>query len=87
MTLQSLEVYVWSLRNKKKSKNAEYRPVLHVFPNSNICERLFSGNKLVMSDQRKSMDPSTIETVTMLDQNSDLWDARRRSRVRSGGEA
>ena len=62
--------------SKKKSKNAEYRSVLHVCSNSNICERLFSGNKLVMSDQRKCMDPSTLETVTVLDENSDLWDAR-----------
>ena len=46
-------------RNKKKSKNGECRSVLHVNSNSNICERLFSGNKLVMSDQRKCMDPST----------------------------
>ena len=66
------------LRNvlAKKSKNAEYRPVLHVCSNRNICERLFSGNKLVMSDQRKCVDPSTLETVTVLDENSDLWDAR-----------
>ena len=54
-------------RSKKKSKNGEYRAVLHVSSNSNICERLFSGNMLVMSDQRKCMDPSTLETVTILD--------------------
>ena len=29
-----------------------------------------------MSDQRKCVDPSTLETVTVLDENSDLWDAR-----------
>ena len=44
-------------RSKKKSKNGEYRAVLHVSSNSNICERLFSGNKLVMSDQRNAWIP------------------------------
>jgi hypothetical protein len=29
-----------------------------------------------MNDQRKCMDPSTLEAITMLDENSDLWDAR-----------
>jgi hypothetical protein len=28
-----------------------------------------------MTDQRKCLDPSTLEMVTMLDENSDLWDA------------
>ena len=50
--------------------------MLHFSSNSSICERLFGGNKLVMSDQRKCMVPSTLETVTILDENSDLWDAR-----------
>ena len=31
--------------------------------------------KNVMTDQRKCMDPTTLEIVTMLDENSDLWDA------------
>ena len=43
--------------------------------NNNRCERFFSGTKLVMTDQRKCMDPSTLEMVTILDENSDLWDA------------
>lgn len=59
----------------KKQKKAEYRSVKHVASNSNRCERLFSGTKLVMTDQRKCMDPSTLEMVTMLDENSDLWSA------------
>jgi hypothetical protein len=29
-----------------------------------------------MIDQRKYMDPSTLEAITMLDENSDLRDAR-----------
>ena len=31
--------------------------------------------KNVMTDQRKCMDPTTLEMVTMLDENGDLWDA------------
>ena len=60
---------------QKKQKRADYRSVAHVASNNNKCERLFSGTKLVMTDQRKCMDPSTLEMVTMLDENSDLWDA------------
>jgi hypothetical protein len=56
-------------KRNKKAKNSEYRPVHHVASNSNRCERLFSGMKLVMNDQRKCMDPFTLE-------NSDFWDAR-----------
>jgi len=62
-------------RTQKKQKRADYRSVAHVASNNNRCERLFSGTKLVMTDQRKCMDPSTLEMVTMLDENSDLWDA------------
>ena len=62
--------------SKKNRRTPNTACVLHVCSNSNICERLFSGDKLVMSDQRKCMDPTTLETVTVLDENSDLWDAR-----------
>lgn len=62
-------------KSQKKQKRSEYRSTAHVASNSNRCERLFSATKLVMTDQRKCMDPSTLEMVTMLDENSDLWDA------------
>ena len=55
------------IRSKIKSKNAENRHVLHVSSNSNIGERLFIGYKL---------DPSSLETVTTLDQNSDIQGER-----------
>ena len=63
-------------RLRKRPRVAEYGSVKHVCNNSNKCERAFSGTKRVMTDQRKSMDPSTLEMVTMLDFNDDLWDAR-----------
>ena len=60
----------------KKQKRSEYRSVAHhVTNNSNRAERLFSGAKLNMTDTRKCMDPSSLEMVTMLDENSDLWSA------------
>jgi hypothetical protein len=62
-------------KHLKKLKRSEYRSVAHVANNSNRAERLFSGTKLFMTDQRKCMDPSTLEMATMLDENSDLWDA------------
>ena len=62
-------------KSQKKQKRADYRSVAHVASNNNKCERLFSGNKQVMTDQRKCIDPSTLEMVTMLDENSDMWDA------------
>jgi hypothetical protein len=37
--------------------------------------RLFSGTKR-MTDSRKHMDPSTLQTVIMLRTNNDLWDER-----------
>ena len=59
-------------RLQKKLKRSEYRSVVHVTNNSNTAERLFSGAKLMMTVNRKCMDPSTLEMVTILDKNSDL---------------
>ena len=59
----------------RKQKRSEYRSVAHVTNNSNRAERLFSGAKLNMTDTRKCMDPSSLEMVMMLDENSDLWSA------------
>ena len=39
-----------------------------------VCKRLlFSRTKLVMTDHRKLMDPSTLETLIMLRMNKELW--------------
>ena len=35
-----------------------------------------------MTDQRRSMDPSTLETILMLKLNKDLWDAQDIERIR-----
>jgi len=52
------------------------RSIRHLPRCNNICERLFSRTKLIMTDNRKSMDPSTLETIIMLRMNKDLWDER-----------
>ena len=44
-------------RLQKKLKRSEYRSVAHVTNNSNRTERLFSGAKLTMTDNRKCMIP------------------------------
>jgi len=54
----------------------ECKPVKHIIRVNNICERLFSRCKLIMTDNRKHMDPSTLETLIMLYMNKDLWDER-----------
>ena len=66
-------------QKEKREKAAEINPNIrstkHIAPTSNICERLFSRAKLVMSAQRRLMDPSTLETILLLRYNHDLWDA------------
>ena len=54
----------------------ECKPLKHILRVNNICERLFSRCKLIMTDNRKHMDPSTLETLLMLYMNKDLWDER-----------
>jgi len=60
----------------KRSRIGQIKPMLHISPTSNIVERLFSNAKLIMTDQRRCMDPTTLETILMLKLNKDLWDAR-----------
>ena len=47
----------------------------HCSPTSCIVERLFSRAKLIMTPNRRSMDPSTLENILMLKFNSDLYRA------------
>jgi len=56
--------------------NGQVKAMSHISPTSNIVERLFSNAKLIMTDQRRCMDPTTLETILMLKLNKDLWDAR-----------
>ena len=58
----------------KVQKSSNYRSVNHVSSTSCICERVFSRGKLVLTDLRGSLDPSTFEDVMILSYNNDLWD-------------
>jgi hypothetical protein len=46
----------------------------HVIPTSNLVERLFSKAKLVLTDDRKRMQPSGRSSVLTI--YRDLWDER-----------
>lgn len=49
------------LINGKRAKKTNYAPMSHISATSNFVERLFSRAKLVMTPQRRCMDPSTLE--------------------------
>ena len=59
----------------KKAANSKYNSTKHVSPTSNLCERLFSRASLIMTPNRRKMDPETFETIIMLKFNKNLWDA------------
>ena len=67
---------VEDLRQQNLLHKGGIRSIRHLLRCNNICERLFSRTKLIMTDNRKSMDPSTLETIIMLRMNKDLWDER-----------
>ena len=58
----------------KVSKQSSYACLNHVSATSNVVERPFSRAQLVMTDQRRSMDPSTLEAILLLRYNHDIWD-------------
>ena len=60
-------------RKKQKVYTTRYKSTLHVSPTSNICERAFSRAKLIMTAQRRCMDPSTLDGLLFLRYNKDLW--------------
>jgi hypothetical protein len=60
----------------KKKKSTKYRSTLHVSPTSCICEQTNSQAKHIMRDTRKSMDPSSLESILVLKFNHDLWNIK-----------
>jgi hypothetical protein len=71
---ESFMTRVISSNRNKVAKKSNYRAMTHVSATSNAVERLFSRAKLVVTPQRGSMDPSTLETILVLRDNKDLWD-------------
>ena len=68
--LQATEVRKSARLNTYKSK---YRSMLHIESQSNICERLFSRAKPIMTPQRKNMHPYRLESLLFLWYNFFLW--------------
>ena len=54
-------------------EKSAYRSTEHMSSTSNVCERLFSVAKLVMSHLRKNMDPDTLNMILLLKANKALW--------------
>ncbi|KAF1776224.1 Ribonuclease H-like domain [Phytophthora cactorum] len=72
-----IAVYVGAFQAFKKcktSKRSLYDDVAFIPPTSNECERFFSSAKLVYSDLRKRLDPSTLEMLVFLMYDKDVWD-------------
>ena len=51
---------------RRKVDFSKYRSTAHVLPQSNLCERLFSLAKLILTDLRQSMNPSTLTDILFL---------------------
>lgn len=49
--------------------------MLHIESQSNVVERLFSHAKLIMTPQRRCMNPYRLESLLFLGCNYFLWDA------------
>lgn len=60
-------------------RNPEYEYVdasQYLCATSNVCERLFSQGKYVLTPQRKHMSPILFEAIMFLKKNIDYWDIR-----------
>ena len=58
---------------KARAEKSAYLSTEHVSSTSNVCERLFSVARLVMSHLRKNMDPGTLNMILFLKANKALW--------------
>lgn len=58
----------------KRAKTTTYKCMNHISATSNVVERLFSRAKHIMTDERRCMDPSTLEAILFLKYNRDMWD-------------
>ena len=63
------------LRQEDLSQS-QYNNLQWIPSTSNVVERLFSKMKLVFSERRQSMEPSTLECMMMLTVNRELWNER-----------
>jgi hypothetical protein len=68
---------------RSTAKRSVYDDVAFIPPTSNECERFFSAVKLVYSDLRKRLDPSTLEMLIFIMYSRDMWDVYTVESVRS----
>jgi len=73
-------------KKARREKPSEYMSIYWIPATSNMCERLFSRARLVLSDYRKSMSPVTLEALLFLNCNRRLWDAQLLSKLSVGIE-
>ena len=60
---------------RQRTDTSKYRTTIHVLPQSNLCERLFSNAKIIMADRRKHMKPQTLNDALLLKANRQFWSA------------
>ena len=60
-------------RRRLESSRSRYRSTMHVSATSNVCERLFSNARIIMTHLRSSMDPRTCEMLLFLKYNWSIW--------------
>jgi hypothetical protein len=60
---------------------SKYNSTKHVIPTSNVVERLFSRAKHINTDNRKSMDPKSLEAALLLRTHHTLWNSETIQRI------
>ena len=58
---ESYTAKILRFAEEAKQNKSAYRPLIHVCPSSVLVERLFSDAKHIMAEDRRQMDPSTLE--------------------------
>jgi hypothetical protein len=58
---------------RRRLQISKYRSTKHVYSQSNLCERLFSHAKIIMTDRRKLMSPYTLNNLLFLKANRRYW--------------
>jgi hypothetical protein len=61
-------------RTPTEKKASKYMDLKFVIPDSNLCERLFSRAKIILSERRKAIVPYHLEALLFLKYNKKLWD-------------
>ena len=61
-------------RVKRRKVVSEYVSLDHIPPTSNTIERLFRAARLILTDNRKSVDPYTFQCLLFLKVDRKKWD-------------